>query len=230
MTQQEASKLLKEQLKLELQYVNHPKVGNEQHYSLAYQPIFKEGAYAVIDAKTGEWLDAFGMASSNKPTIEHPTAAEELNYLIHTGILEIDKTFNPDAPVTKEEALKILLKSVTYMYFDSSFNEHETTNKSFSDIAPDNSLYPFVTRALKIGMLDASTKTFNAAASLSNQELAKWVIGSLKLDKVAQYSDIYALNYSDAAQVDKELRGYVALAYAMGLLEAENNQLKPKVK
>lgn len=228
LTQQEASKLLKEQLKLELQYVNHPKVGNEQHYSLAYQPIFKEGAYAVIDAKTGEWLDAFGMASSNKPTIEHPTAAEELNYLIHTGILEIDKTFNPDAPVTKEEALKILLKSVTYMYFDSSFNEHETTNQSFSDIAPDHALYPFVTRALKIGMLDASTKTFNAAASLSNQELAKWVIGSLKLDKVAQYSDIYALNYSDAAQVDKELRGYVALAYAMGLLEAENNQLKPK--
>ncbi|MEG0385879.1 MAG: hypothetical protein RR642_14110, partial [Solibacillus sp.] len=36
------------------------------------------------------------------------------------------------------------------------------------------------------------------------------------------------LNYSDAAQVDKELRGYVTLAYAIGLLEAENNHLKPK--
>ncbi|MEG0472998.1 MAG: S-layer homology domain-containing protein, partial [Solibacillus sp.] len=228
LSQQEATKLLKNQLKLKLQYVNHPKVENEQHYSLAYQPIFNEGSYTIIDAKTGEWLDALGMAISDKPTIEHPTAAEELNYLIHAGILEIDETFNPDAPVTKEEALKILLKSVTYMYYSSRYDEYETTNQSFTDIAPDHALYPFVTRALRMGMLDASTKTFNAASSLSNQELAKWVIGTLKLNQVAQHSDIYVLNYSDAAQVDKELRGHVALAYAIGLLEAENNQLKPK--
>ncbi len=228
LTQQEATKLLKNQLKLKLQYVNHPKVEGEQHYSLAYQPIFKESSYAVIDAKTGEWLNGYGMANSDKPTIEHPTAAEELNYLIHAGILEVDETFNPDAPVTKEEALKVLLKSVTYMYYSSRYNEYETTNQSFTNITPDDALYPFVTQALRMGMLDASQGTFNATASLSNQELAKWLIGTLKLNKAAQHSDIYQLNYSDASQVDKELSGYVALAYAMGLLEAENDQLKPK--
>lgn len=228
LTQQEATKLLKDQLKLKLQYVNHPKVENEQHYSLAYQPVFNEGSSAVIDAKTGEWLNADGMANSDKPTIEHPTAAAELNYLIHAGILEVDKTFNPDAPVTKEQALKVIMKSVTHMYYGSPYDENETTNQSFTDITPDHPLYQFVTRGLKMGMLDASTKTFNATASLSNQELAKWVIGMLKLNNVAQLSDIYELNYSDAAQVEKELRGYLALAYGMGLLEAENNQLKPK--
>lgn len=228
LTQQEATKLLGNQLKLKLQYVNHPKVENKQHYSLAYQPVFKEGSSAVMDAKTGEWLDAYGMANSDKPTIEHPTAAEELNYLIYAGIIKIDEKFNPDAPITKEEALKVLLKSLTYMYYNSRYNEYETTNKSFTDITPDHALYPFVTRALTMGMLDTSTKTLNATASLSNQELAKWVIGTLKLNKAAQYSEIYELNYSDAAQVDKELTGYVALAYAMGLLESENNQLKPK--
>ena len=228
LTQQEATKLLKNQLKLKLQYVNHPKVEGEQHYSLVYQPIFKESSYAVVDAKTGEWLNGYGMANSDKPTIEHPTAAEELNYLIHAGILEVDETFNPDAPITKEEALKVLLKSVTYMYYSSRYNEYETTNQSFTNITPDDALYPFVTQALRMGMLDASTGTFNATASLSNQELAKWLIGTLNLNRPAQFSDIYQLNYSDASQVDKELRGYVALAYAMGLLEAENNELKPK--
>lgn len=225
LTQQEATKLLKNQLKLKLQYVNHPKVEGEQHYSLAYQPVFKESSYAVIDAKTGEWLH--GIVDENKPTIEHPTAAEELNYLIHTGVLEVDETFNPDAPVTKEEALKALLKSVTYTYY-YGFDETETTNQPFTDITPDDDLYPFVTRALKMGMLDESQGTFNATAAISNQELAKWLIATLKLNKSAQYSDVYQLNYSDAAQVDKDLRGYVALAYAMGLLEAENNELKPK--
>ena len=226
-TQQEATKLLKNQLKLKLQYVNHPKVESEQHYSLAYQPIFKENPNAVIDAKTGEWLYGYGIASSDKTTIDHPTAAEELNYLIHQGILEADETFNPDAPITKEEALKILLKSVTYTYY-YGFNDYETTTQSFTNITPDHDLYPFVTQALRMGMLDASAGTFNATASLSSQELAKWLIGTLKLSNAAQYSDIYQLNYSDASQVDKELQGYVALAYAMGLLEAENNELKPK--
>lgn len=50
----------------------------------------------------------------------------------------------------------------------------------------------------------------------------------LKLHNVAQLRDIYGLNYSDAGQVDQDLRGYVALAYGMGLLEAQNNELKPK--
>lgn len=228
LSEQEATKMLKDELKLKLQYVNHPKVGNEQHYSLAYQPVFKEGSSAVIEAKSGEWLDAYGMANSDKPKIEHPTASEELNYLIHAGILEVNKTFNPDAPVTKEEALKVLLKSVTYMYYSSRFNEYETTDQSFTDITQDHPLYSFVTRGLKIGMLDGSTSTFNPTTPLSNQELAKWVIGTLKLSKPAQLSDIYELNYSDAGQVDKELRGHVALAYALGLLEAENNKLNPK--
>ena len=229
LTQKEATKLFKNELKLKLQYVNHPKVENAQHYSLVYQPIFKEGSSAYFDAKTGEWLDAYGMANSDKPTIEHPTAAEELNYLIHADILKVDETFNPDAAVTKEEALKILLKSITYMYYyNPRYDESDTTNQSFTDITPDHALYPFVARALSMGMLDASSERFNANASLSNQELAKWAIGTLKLSKAAQHSDIYKLDYSDAAQVDQELRGYVALAYAMELLEAENNELKPK--
>jgi hypothetical protein len=228
LTQQEATELLKNQLQMKLQYVNHPKVENEQHYSLVYQPVFNDDAYAVIDAKTGQWLNAYGMTNSNKPAIEHPTAAEELNYLVHAGIIEADKTFNPDAPVTKEEALKVIMKSVTHMYYSPRYYENDAAAQSFTDITPDHPSYQFVTRALKMGMLDASTKTFNATAPLTNQELAKWVIGMLKLNNVAQYGDIYELDYSDAGQVDQGLRGYVALAYAMGLLEAENNELKPK--
>lgn len=226
-TEQEATKLLKDQLKLKLQYVNHAKVESKQHYSLVYQPVFNEGFYPVIDAKTGEWFDAYGATSANKPKIAHPTAAEELNYLVQAGILKADATFNPDSPVTKEEALKILLKSVTYMYYGSSPYDSDMTTPSFTDIAQDDELYTFVARGLKMGMLDKTSTTFNAKSSLSNQELAKWLVGALKLGNPAQLSDIYQLNYSDAAQVDPKLRGHVALAYGLGLLEAKNNELKP---
>lgn len=226
-SQQEATKILKDQLKLELQYVNHPEVEGEQHYSLVYLPVFKDNASAIIDANTGEWVASYGMTNSDKPTIEHPTAAEELNYLIQTGMLEVDETFNPDAPITKEEALKVLLKSVTYTYYHG-FDSSETTTQSFTNVTPEDELYPFVTNGLRLGMLDASKRTFDKTAPLTSQELAKWLIGTLNLNNAAKYSDIYQLNYSDAGQVDKELLGYVALAYKMGLLEAENNEIKPK--
>lgn len=223
---EEATKQLQDELTLKLKYVNHPKLDNEQHYSLAYEPVFKDGSSIGLDAKTGQWLNIFGTNVLDTPTIEHPTAAEELNYLIQTGALEVDDTFNPDAPVTKEDALKVLLNSLTFMYYD--FEEEDGASHSFTDISPEDDLYPYVSKALRIGLLDKSSTKFNADAALSNQELAKWSIGMLKLDKAAQFSEIYKLNYRDAAQVDKDLRGHVALAYAMGLLESTNKQLKPK--
>ena len=226
-SQQEATKILKNQLKLKSQYVNHPKVEGEQHYSLVYQPVFKENASAIIDANTGEWVASYGMTNSDKPTIEHPTAEQELNYLIQADVLEVDETFNPDAPITKEEALKALLKSVTYTYY-YGFDSYETTTQSFTNVTPDDELYPFVTNGLRLGMLDASKGTFDKTAPLTSQELAKWLVGTLNLNNAAKHSDIYQLNYSDAGQVDKELLGYVALAYKMDLLEAENNEIKPK--
>ncbi|WP_431028792.1 S-layer homology domain-containing protein [Lysinibacillus sp. LZ02] len=224
LTKQEATTLLKDQLKVELQYVNLTNVENEQHYSLAYQPKFKESLFNYIDAKTGEWL--YEATSKDTTTVEHPTAAEELNYLIRTGVLQVDDEFNPDAAITKGEALQVLMKSVTHMYY--GFHNEEEVTESFTNISADHELYPVVTRALSIGLLNAEDKTFNVDAPLSREELAKWAVNLLKLNNAAQYSDIYQLDYSDASQVTKEMRGYVALASAMGLLEAENGEWKPK--
>lgn len=50
----------------------------------------------------------------------------------------------------------------------------------------------------------------------------------LKLEAAAKHGDIYQLGYTDAAKVSSDKRGYVALAYAMGLLNAENNQANPQ--
>lgn len=222
----EATKLFKDELNLDLQYVNLSNVENEQHYSLVYQPMFKDTFISNIDAKTGKWLSVFGTPYVDMPPIEHPTAEEELNYLIQSGILEVDETFNPDASISKEEALKVLMNSLTYMYY--GIHDSDSNEQAFEDIPTDHTLHAYIAKGLAIGTIDKSSETFNPEAPLSNQELAKWAVGTLQLDRAAQYSNIYKLNYRDGSHVDKNLRGHVALAYAMGILEANNRQLKPK--
>lgn len=219
----EATKQLKENLSLQLQYENIQSIGDAQHYSLVYRPMFKESDYAVIDAKTGNWLS--GQEKVEHPTIEHPTAAEELNHLIRTGTLKVDGDFNPDAAITTGEALTVLMKALTYAY---EYYPQETESNFFENISPSDELYPLLMAAVAIDILDESDKAFNPDAKLSREEVAKWAVRLLKLEAAAKYSDIYQLGYTDAAKVTPDKRGYVALAYAMGLLKAENNQANPQ--
>ena len=117
-------------LTLQLQYAKQDTEG-KQHYDLIYAPTYNGSLDNQIDAITGEWLYQVD-GSKEKPSISHPTAANELNYLLNQNVLEVKDiaNFNADAAVTKGEALKILLKSLTYGYFGSGEGEKQ----SFSNI------------------------------------------------------------------------------------------------
>lgn len=221
---EEATKQLKEHLSAQLQYENIQNIGDAQHYSLIYRPLFKGSSYGMIDAKTGTWLS--GEEKAEYPAVEHPTAAEELNHLIRIGALEVDGNFNPDAAISKGEALKVLLRSLTYSY--DYYPQGEEGEKFFENISPTDELYPLMMAALTMGVLDEADKAIKADAKLSREEVAKWAVRMLKLEAAAKHSDIYQLGYTDAAKVASDKRGYVALAYAMGLLNAENNQANPQ--
>lgn len=221
---EEATKQLKENLSLQLQYENIKNIGDAQHYSLIYRPLFKESSYGIIDAKTGKWLS--GEEKAEYPAVEHPTAAVELNYLIRIGALEVDGHFNPDTAISKGEALKVLMRSLTYSY--DYYPQEEAESKFFENISPADELYPLVMAAVTIGILDEADKALKTDDKLSREEVAKWAVRMLKLEAAAKHGDIYQLGYTDAAKVSSDKRGYVALAYAMGLLNAENNQANPQ--
>lgn len=221
---EEATKQLKENLSLQLQYENITNIGGAEHYSLIYRPMFKGISYSMIDAKTGKWLSVD--EKDEYPVVEHPTAAKELNHLIRIGALEVDGNFNPDAAISKGEALKVLLKSLTYSY--DYYPQEEAGAKFFENISPADELYPLLMAAVAMGILDETDKGMKPDANLSREEVAKWAVRMLKLDAAAKHADIYQLGYTDAAKVSSDKRGYVALAYAMELLKAENNQANPQ--
>lgn len=226
-SQTEATSKFKEGLSLDLNYMKVLNAETKHHYSLLYTPSYNDSAYSIIDAQTGDWLK-FYENNISFPKVSHPTAEEELNYMINAHILEVKdfETFNPDAALTKGEALKIIMKSLTYIYEEYPVPDEEE-DSSFTNIPASHELYKYVKNAVAMGILDPKNKTFEFEAAISREELATWFVRALNLEDAAQFSDIYKLSFSDSSQVKKEYIGYVAIAHALGLIQAEDNQFKP---
>lgn len=218
-SKEEAKAKFNESLSLDLRYMNEP-LGKEadNHYDLVYLPLYNGLTPGFIDAYTGEWHKLFQKGSSE--TVSHSWAAEELNYLIKVGILEVEdgKTFNGNAAITKGDALKVLVRSLSpsYELYDSEMQQK--AEPSYDNIGEDHPLYQVVERAVSMGILDGEG-IFDEKAAMTREELAVWYIRALGLEKAAQ-QEIYQLNFTDKDKVEKENTGYVALASSFGLLTA----------
>ena len=209
-------------LKTKLQYAKQDNE-DKQHYDLVYAPTYDGVIYNQLDATTGEWLLSI-KPEDNTPIIAHPTAADELNYLLHQKVLEVKDpaTFNADKAVTKGEALKIIMKSMTYGYYGRYMTDDDA-KQSFPNIDSKHPLYQEVEQAVSMGVLEP-TDNFKVEDGLTRQELAEWYIRALDLETAAKRSDIYKVNFTDASTIQPNYVGYVALANSLGLLDAQDNK------
>ncbi|TSI04502.1 YcdB/YcdC domain-containing protein [Lysinibacillus sp. BW-2-10] len=212
-----------EAIGVELLYMKHSE--EDKHYSLVYVPTYNKLAIGSLDATSGEWISHYGQKDST--TVSHPTAANELNYLIQNKILDVKDpaSFNANEKISKGEALSVLVKSLSYFY-DGMYPEQEEKPQSFENIGPDNKYYNVVERAVTMGILDASTGTFDTEAKITREELAVWYIKALGLEQAAKHKDIYKVNVKDADEVTQT--GYVALATALEILPTEDGKFSPK--
>lgn len=226
--EKEAKEIITKALSLKLNYMKANYKQENTHYDLVYSPLFNEKSYNTLNALTGEWQGLYG--ENKSPVVSHPWAEEELNYLIHAKILDIKDPvkFNGDAAIGKGEALQVIMKSLTYMYAGYEYPEQENNKQTFDNIGPKHPLYQTVERAVEMGIIIPDTKTFAVEAPISKEQLAVWYIRALGLEQAANQATIYKLPFSDGDKVQKELVGYVALANALELLEAEQGAFNPK--
>lgn len=203
-------------------------------YSLIYA-VDQKNLLSYFDAITGNWQKfSYAGDSLTKETqrIEHPWAAEELNFLLQANILKVDDlaSFNPDRPVTKGEALEILYKSLASYYDYSGLREEvQQPQQTFDNINPDHPLYALIERAVDQKIIDSSTKTFNLEEKLTKEELAFWYARALGLQLVADQEEIYKMNFADTVEMNKKYLGHIALVNGLGILTKNSNQqFQPK--
>ncbi|MFJ7973257.1 YcdB/YcdC domain-containing protein [Psychrobacillus sp. NPDC096389] len=224
---EDANAKLKEALSLKLNYMKQGRDEENHHYDLIYSPVFNEDSLSYLDATTGEWKNIYG--ESNAAVISHPLAEEELNYLISAKILDIKnkKDFNADASITKGEALKVIMNSLTYFYSGGYYGDRDNSHQTFDNIDPKHPLYQTIERAVEMGVIKPTTKNFDVDSQVTREEIAVWYVRTLGLEQAAKHSDIYKLGFADANKVKKEYTGYVALASSMGLFETNQNKFNP---
>ncbi|MDN4494956.1 YcdB/YcdC domain-containing protein [Ureibacillus aquaedulcis] len=225
LSKEEAEKILDEALNVKLQYAKENSQEQTEHYSLLYTPIFNEKSSTSIDAISGEWTSIFGVAEY--PIVTDDVAEEELNYLIQNNILEIDEdSFNADSPVTRGEALNVLLKSISYVY-ERDYPQQVEAHQTFKDIGPDNPYYQVVEQAVRMGIVDSEKGNFMSSEKITREELAVWYIRAIGLEQAAKHMEVYQLNNIKDAK-DVTYKGYVALANAMGIIPSQNGLFNPK--
>ncbi|KGR77737.1 YcdB/YcdC domain-containing protein [Ureibacillus manganicus] len=227
-TSENAKKKFLDALSLKLQYTKLPDP-KATHYHLVYSPIYNNNAYSYLDAVTGNWNSQNG--EINLPQVTHPTAEEELNYLIQNRILEVKdaKTFNADQTIKNGEALRVLVKSLSYFY-EYDIAESEILTQTYENIDKKHPLYSVVEQAVRIGILDPK-ESFNPDQLLTKEQLAVWYVRALGLDLAAKNYEIYKLDLIDTNKIQPKYVGYVALANSLQLLELEsNNQFIPQLE
>ncbi|MCG7345190.1 S-layer homology domain-containing protein [Sporosarcina sp. ACRSL] len=225
-SEQEAKTILEEALSLKLTYMKHAKNVKENHYDLVYLPVFNEESHSYVNARTGEWNNLF--TGKDSITVSHPWAEEELNYLINAKVLNLkgDKSFNPDAAISKGEALKVLINSITYFYRGGYFGQ-ENMNQTFENIDTKHPLYQQIERAVELGIIKADNPNFDVDSPITREELSIWMIRVLGLEQAAKDSSIFTLGFDDADKVQSANAGYIAIANSLGLVKAEQNQFNP---
>ncbi|WP_252503376.1 S-layer homology domain-containing protein [Sporosarcina sp. Marseille-Q4943] len=226
-SEQEAKKILEEALNLRLTYMKHAKSEKENHYDLVYVPVFNDDPFSYLNADTGEWNNPFN--GKDSITVSHAWAEEELNYLINAKVLDVKdtKSFNGDAAISKGEALKVLMNSLTYFYYGGYYFGQEELNQTFDNIDPKHPLYQEIERAVEAGIINADGKNFDVDAPVTREELSVWMIRVLGLEQAAKDSNIFKLGFADADKVQSKNTGYVAIANSLGLLKEEQNRFNP---
>ncbi|MDN4495118.1 YcdB/YcdC domain-containing protein [Ureibacillus aquaedulcis] len=227
-SEEEAKAEFLEQLSLDLQYVKEGYAEDDDHYQLAYTPLFNENQFSFIDANTGEW-NSLTEEESERQVITHPWAEDELNYLVNARILDVEdvNTFDANEKITKGDALAVIMKSLTHFYEGGYYPGQENMSQSFDNIDPEHPLYQIVERAVSLNILDTESANLDLDAHLTREELAVWYIRALGLEQAAKQGSIYQLDFADANDVQKEYIGHVALANSLELLTANRNQFNP---
>ncbi len=214
---------------LELQYKNRY---SDEYYEKGYMPNnakqevrliygLKPGKPQFFDANTGVLLDDSGKQyKENKPAvytdIKGHAAEKQIKALSEFGISLEGTKFKPNADITQLDFLILLSKTLDNYYMKEAVYD----NKKEID-----NLYKIMA---KEGIVKESER--NEKGAVTREEAAKFIVRTLKYDKVAGLKDIFKINFKDAKSIKSDLVGYVAIAQGLKIVDGENGNFKPKGK
>ncbi|ABZ85104.1 conserved hypothetical protein [Heliomicrobium modesticaldum Ice1] len=195
---------------------NFTEPGKEAPISLVY--VAQDGPngyfYEMIDARSGKPLRFDGQPMEPpsgsfrfNDIADHPLVKEISLLGQMNAFREYGDALHPDQPVTAVSLLRSIVITRPDYYREDKPSDGE-----------------IMQRARTIGLL---AEPIQAGDVVSRELLAKWMVRMLKLEPAARLQSIYQLPHEDAASLSAESKGHVAIAWGLGLLPVDAEQLEP---
>jgi len=212
-------------------------IGLKLAYVKIYEPEDETGKFQLVYKLTQSRSYTFNAKDmtpldySGKPIVEKPVtvftdieghwAQKEIQLLIDLGIISsTENKFNPDATMTQGEFIKLLMLA---------------TNITPEDVIPltakvnedtDNDIDKYIKQAIKAGVVKEGE--INAAEAISREKAAAFVIRAMGYGKIASLPHIFNVPVEDAAAINPEYKGHVALAIGLDILTVSSSNFYPE--
>lgn len=223
-----AYKSLFEKIGMELTYITrypmeyYPKdeilnnIENQREAKLVYR--VKRNKPLNIDVFSGELLNNNGEPYVEKiitqyTDIEGSYAEDKIKILAQYGICLPGKQFRPKSDIKQREFLYLLAKAKNF-YLPKDYEESDEF---------DEALY---NRLMREGIIKEGEKS--PESLISKEDAVKFIIRLLKYDKVAELEDIFIVPFKDGEEINPNLKGYVAIAYGLKIINGSDGYFNPK--
>ncbi|GMQ59404.1 hypothetical protein AN1V17_38010 [Vallitalea sediminicola] len=180
--------------------------------------------FSYIDVENGKLLDYSGEEYKDNDEAEYFTDIKGSKYeqsiklMNKMGFIkETDDKFSPNDTLTKKDAIKwiVLTLSRQYEYIPSAKRSHYNSQEiSFKDIDEDDEYYRYVEDAVRMNIIEDG-KYFNKNHKVTLMEMIKWIINGMGQKELAEYTEIFT---KDEVVADND-RGYMGLARYYKLIE-----------
>lgn len=219
MTLDKAYEALFNNVKFDMEYTYHYPNQNDydkKEMRLAYA---LENTNILMDANTGKMLNYDGTPLKKAEKLSYTDikgnkAEDEINTLIEMGILVPEGTkFAPESKMLQKDFIKLLVSSLQEYYYPMP-------------VAKDSNPYDnYYNEAIRRKIITAAEK--KPEATITRQDAAKMVLRAMNYGVLAERSDMFAVNFADAAKLTKAYKGYAVIAAELGIVTPVNSNFNP---
>ncbi|MDD4238578.1 MAG: S-layer homology domain-containing protein [Desulfotomaculaceae bacterium] len=181
--------------------------------------------FTMLNAFSGQPLNSDGEVAVATPEevgfedLDGNPYGEAVEMLSSAGIINaVGGEFRPNDVVTQAELIAMLVRAGTYSQWGV---------RPLSAGSEEAWYQPYYEQAVQLGILQKGEQP-DPDAPVTRIFMARLSIHAMDLYRVAKLSDIYVLNFQDAAEIPEYLRGHAALSVGMGLLEPQEGNFRPQ--
>lgn len=213
-----AYEVLFDKIGLALNYTsiyNFDNVNKEQEREIKLVYTISQDKPTIIDAYTGDILDYSGNVYKDNTIpayddIDDSYAKDKIMTLAEYGVGFNGDKFNPKDIIKQEDFLYLLWRSMNPY---RGLLEQDM-NEIYKDLIRQN--------IVKSGEEDRER-------AVSKEEAVKFVIRTMKYEKIAETPNIFADIFVDGEDIDPNLKGHMTLAYGLKIINGdETENIKPK--